>query len=252
MQQVLTARAASHVHSALRGHAGLGWLDHCWTHKTYAHLLIANPLSNFPSDHNRTTGLTTNAIVMIGYAVGNAAGPQYWQKKYQPRNHVPWLILSICWAVSALLLLATRAYLAWENARRERAGPDERYDDVYVTEKRADGSVVDKKVDKVRCAFPPKTRSGTYGGQRRRSWTSRTCKTATSATCFNVPSGGYTSTSCLLPSRRLLDDPPRRARPAPPYPHAPSRLTPPLHPPQRARLHERTALILDPAAPRDT
>ena len=87
---------------------------------------------------------------MIGYAVGNAAGPQYWEKKYQPRNHIPWLILSICWAVSALLLLATRFYLAWENARRESEGPDTRYDDVYVTEKLPDGSLVDKKVDKER------------------------------------------------------------------------------------------------------
>ncbi|KAI0647523.1 MFS general substrate transporter [Trametes meyenii] len=95
-----------------------------------------------------TKRLTTNAIVMIGYAVGNAAGPQYWEKKYQPRNHVPWLILSVCWAVSALLLLATRAYLAWENARREREAPDARYDEVYVSETRADGSVVEKKVDK--------------------------------------------------------------------------------------------------------
>lgn len=117
------------------------------TKRTPLPLLLPKTLPNL----HHTTGLTTNAIVMIGYAVGNAAGPQYWEKKYQPRNHVPWLILSICWAVSALLLLATRAYLAWENARRERAGPDERYDDVYVTEKRADGSVVDKKVDKVRC-----------------------------------------------------------------------------------------------------
>ena len=90
-----------------------------------------------------------NAIVMIGYAVGNAAGPQYWKAQYQPRNHVPWAILSACWAASALLFLATRAYLAWENARREREGPDTRYDDVYVTEKLPDGSLVDKKVDKV-------------------------------------------------------------------------------------------------------
>ena len=26
-----------------------------------------------------------NAIIMIGYAVGNSAGPQYWKKIYQPR-----------------------------------------------------------------------------------------------------------------------------------------------------------------------
>ena len=87
---------------------------------------------------------------MIGYAVGNSAGPQYWEKKYQPRNHVPWLILSICWAVSALLLLATRFYLAWENARREKETHDASYDDVYITEKQPDGTVVEKRVDKVR------------------------------------------------------------------------------------------------------
>ncbi|RPD66615.1 MFS general substrate transporter [Lentinus tigrinus ALCF2SS1-7] len=95
-----------------------------------------------------TKRLTTNAIVMIGYAVGNSAGPQYWEKKYQPRNHVPWLILSICWAVSAIILLVTRFYLAWENARRDRETHDATYDDVYITEKQEDGTVVEKKVDR--------------------------------------------------------------------------------------------------------
>ena len=87
---------------------------------------------------------------MIGYAVGNAAGPQYWEAKYQPRNHVPWLILSICWAVSAILLLVTRFYLAYENAKRERELHDTTYDDVYISQTQADGTVVEKKVDKVR------------------------------------------------------------------------------------------------------
>lgn len=96
-----------------------------------------------------TKRLTTNAIVMIGYAVGNSAGPQYWKKQYQPRNHIPWLILSICWAVSALILLALRVYLARENAKREKEGPDTRYEDVYIEEKNSDGTVVEKKVDKV-------------------------------------------------------------------------------------------------------
>ncbi|OJT10662.1 hypothetical protein TRAPUB_12823 [Trametes pubescens] len=95
-----------------------------------------------------TKRLTTNTIVMIGYAVGNAVGPQYWEKRYQPRNELPWLILSICWAVSALLLLTTRAYLSWENARRERAGPDERYNDMRITEKHSDGTVMGKRVEK--------------------------------------------------------------------------------------------------------
>lgn len=85
---------------------------------------------------------------MIGYAVGNAAGPQYWEKRYQPRNHVPWTILAVCWAVSGMLLLATRVYLARENARRDAAGPDDRFDDAVVEERRPDGTVVEKKVDK--------------------------------------------------------------------------------------------------------
>ena len=94
---------------------------------------------------------------MIGYAVGNAAGPQYWKAQYQPRNRVPWIILAVCWGVSALLLLATRVYLAHENARRDREGHDATYDDVYVQEKQPDGTVVEKKVDKVRrfSLFPP-------------------------------------------------------------------------------------------------
>jgi MFS transporter, ACS family, allantoate permease len=33
--------------------------------------------------HTKRT--TMNAVIMIGYAVGNAAGPQYWKKSYQPR-----------------------------------------------------------------------------------------------------------------------------------------------------------------------
>nr|VWP00642.1 S-adenosylmethionine synthase (EC [Ganoderma boninense] len=95
-----------------------------------------------------TKRLTTNAIVMIGYAVGNSAGPQYWEAKYQPRNHIPWLILSICWAVSALILLALRFVLAYENARRDREPHDSTYDSVYIKETQADGTVVEKKVDR--------------------------------------------------------------------------------------------------------
>ena len=85
---------------------------------------------------------------MIGYAVGNAAGPQYWKAQYQPRNRVPWIILAVCWAVSALLLLATRAYLARENERRNRAGPDAKYENVYVAEMGPDGKTVKRHVDR--------------------------------------------------------------------------------------------------------
>ncbi len=30
-------------------------------------------------------GTTTNAIILIGYAIGNAAGPLMWKQEYQPR-----------------------------------------------------------------------------------------------------------------------------------------------------------------------
>lgn len=79
-------------------------------------------------------GTTTNAIVMIGYAVGNAVGTQYWKKAYQPRNHIPWSILSACWFASMIIMLMTRFYLARENAKREREEPDSTYDDVYINE----------------------------------------------------------------------------------------------------------------------
>lgn len=41
------------------------------------------------------SGITTNAIVMIGYAIGNAAGPQYWKQEYQPR-YIPFHIALLC------------------------------------------------------------------------------------------------------------------------------------------------------------
>ncbi|KAI0725010.1 major facilitator superfamily domain-containing protein [Fomitopsis betulina] len=91
-----------------------------------------------------TKRVTTNAIVMVGYAVGNSVGPQYWQTRYQPRNRVPWAILAACWAASLLILLATRFYLAAENRKRDREPRDATYDDVYVVDEKGE----EKKVDK--------------------------------------------------------------------------------------------------------
>lgn len=98
------------------------------------------------SGHTKRT--TLNAVIMIGYAVGNSAGPQYWKKVYQPRNHVPWAILSACWAATAFLMLVTRIYLARENSKRNRESHDSKYDEVYITKKRADGTTEDARVDK--------------------------------------------------------------------------------------------------------
>ncbi|KAI0345426.1 MFS general substrate transporter [Trametopsis cervina] len=95
--------------------------------------------------HTKRT--TMNAVLMIGYAVGNSAGPQYWKKAYQPRNHIPWAILSACWAATAVLLLVTRVYLARENRLRDAEPYDAKYDEVYISEEK-DGKKEDVKVAK--------------------------------------------------------------------------------------------------------
>ncbi|KAF8882359.1 major facilitator superfamily domain-containing protein [Mucidula mucida] len=95
-----------------------------------------------------TKRITTNALVLIGYCVGNFAGPFVWKKQYQPRNHVPWALIAACNLVSALLLLTLRFMLARENHRRDSSSHDEAYDDVFVTHVNADGTTQEKKVDK--------------------------------------------------------------------------------------------------------
>jgi len=92
-----------------------------------------------------------------------------WKKKYQPRlvpllflhvgfclplgirNHIPWTVIAACIGTCAVLMFLLRTMLALENKRRdaEQRETDE-YDDVYVTIKGKDGTVVEKKVDRVR------------------------------------------------------------------------------------------------------
>lgn len=64
-------------------------------------------------------GVSTNAVMIIGYALGNAVGPQPWKSQYQPRNHVPWTVICVCWAMSGFIMLLLRWYLARENRLRE-------------------------------------------------------------------------------------------------------------------------------------
>jgi len=104
------------------------------------------------STSGHTKRVTVNAIVLIAYSVGNAAGPFMWQAKYKPRNKVPFAIISACSVASALTLLVTRQYLAHQNKKRDEeaaAGVDkgDKYDEVYITVME-DGSAVEKKVDR--------------------------------------------------------------------------------------------------------
>ncbi|ETW86125.1 hypothetical protein HETIRDRAFT_380392, partial [Heterobasidion irregulare TC 32-1] len=117
--------------------------------------LMLGWVSSVTAGHTKRT--TTNATVLVGYALGNAVGPLMWKKRYQPRNHVPWAVISACSLASAVLLLLARAVLARENRTREREraaraargdGDEDGFDEVYVAQADADGKTVERRVDR--------------------------------------------------------------------------------------------------------
>jgi hypothetical protein len=128
-------------------------------------------------------GITTNAIVLVGYAIGNAAAPFMWKAKYQPRNVVPWAVITASSVVSAALLVAIRALLVAENRRRDAARVDDAaHDEAYISVVGADGVQTEKRVDRVRVRAFHRSAQGLIN-MFRRSWTSPTARTLSSATC---------------------------------------------------------------------
>lgn len=110
------------------------------------------------STSGHTKRITVNAVILVAYAIGNAAGPFIWQAQYKPRNQVPFAIISACSVASALTLFVTRQYLAYQNKKRDEedaAGTTkgDKYDGVYITVME-NGKAVEKKVDRV-CSFQP-------------------------------------------------------------------------------------------------
>ncbi|KAJ7632864.1 major facilitator superfamily domain-containing protein [Roridomyces roridus] len=104
-------------------------------------------LSSLTAGHTRRT--TANAIMLVAYGLGNAVGPFMWKAQYQPRNHVPWAIITACSVGSALLLVVIRFTYAAENKRRDTSSPDkDNFDEFYIAEIQADGTTVEKKVDR--------------------------------------------------------------------------------------------------------
>jgi hypothetical protein len=65
------------------------------------------------------------------------------------RNHVPWIIIGICYALCMSLLLTIRYHLSSENKRRDNEPVDDTYDDVYIEKLGKDGQKERIKVDKV-------------------------------------------------------------------------------------------------------
>ena len=120
-----------------------------------------------------TKRITTNAIMLIAYCVGNATAPFMWQAKYSPRyvslgrilrvgltcwthrNHVPWTIIGICYVICPILLLTIRFILARENKKRDAEPVDDKYEDMYIEVVLPDGTRTERRVDKVRIVCYP-------------------------------------------------------------------------------------------------
>ncbi|CAK5282684.1 unnamed protein product [Mycena citricolor] len=115
---------------------------------TTGFVLSLSWLSQATAGH--TKRVTTNAIMLGAYCIGNSAGPFMWQQKYRPRNRIPWIVIAICYACCMIIVLVLRAMLKRENARRDNEPPavgHAAYEDVYV-ERVVQGKVERVKVDK--------------------------------------------------------------------------------------------------------
>ncbi|KDR66872.1 hypothetical protein GALMADRAFT_232281 [Galerina marginata CBS 339.88] len=109
-------------------------------------ILLIGWVGSIVSGHTKRT--TTNAIVLSAYAIGGGSGSFMWRKKFQPRNHVPWAIISACIGSCAALILLLRFMLDRENKRRDGEQRDDSYDDVYLTQESTDGVMTEKRVDR--------------------------------------------------------------------------------------------------------
>ena len=58
--------------------------------------------------HTKKT--TTNAMLLIGYCLGNLISPQMWREKYKPRFYVPWGIILGTYVVIPIMLVRSQAY----------------------------------------------------------------------------------------------------------------------------------------------
>ena len=65
-------------------------------------------------------------------------------------NHVPWIIIGVCYLSCIVLLFSIRVLLAHENKRRDAEPLDDSFDDVYVVRIDEDGKRTEIKVSKVR------------------------------------------------------------------------------------------------------
>lgn len=72
---------------------------------------------------------------------------------------VPWAVITVCFGISAALLLVLRYMLAKENERRDAQGPNDPWDNAFVAVEQKDGTIIEKPVDRVRSRLMNSSRS---------------------------------------------------------------------------------------------
>lgn len=66
-----------------------------------------------------TKKMTTNAIFLVGYSLGQILCTQFWKQQYRPRNLVPWGITLMSYLMVIICALALRWLFVRENKRRD-------------------------------------------------------------------------------------------------------------------------------------
>ncbi|KAG5815079.1 hypothetical protein H9Q74_010630 [Fusarium xylarioides] len=82
-------------------------------------MTMAMVSSNFAGFTKKTT---VSAMVFIAYCAGNIVGPHLFFPSEAPGYKSGFLAVMICLAISAVLCIALRFYLIWENKKRDDAG----------------------------------------------------------------------------------------------------------------------------------
>jgi hypothetical protein len=68
--------------------------------------------------HTKKT--TANAMLLIGYCLGNLLSPQMWKAQYAPRYYVPWGVIMGAYVVCPSLFVFIGLMLRRENRRRDQ------------------------------------------------------------------------------------------------------------------------------------
>lgn len=67
-----------------------------------------------------TKKLTMTALLFLAYCAGNISGPQFFKESEEPHYPTAFRAIMICYALVLVMAMGLRAYLMYENRRRDR------------------------------------------------------------------------------------------------------------------------------------